>query len=377
MIAAAIAALATSQVPAGPSGDAVAVVRLAPLGTDPGKVSILTEVLSGEIAKLPGHRLVPPGDLAAAVKAANAEACTGAPVCALSIGRSAGAAKVVTGVVSGFRGMLILNVRALRVADATELNRVEQQIPETDALISAVRQAAYHLLRPDLWVGYLAVDTAPGARVSVDGREAGVTPLPGPVPLKPGASHAVVVTKEGYRKFSHFVDIVFDETLRVKIDLDSSTVQAALREIARPSTLSDREPVPLAAGPTWTRAACLGVLGAAATAAAVAGYFAIQRQAAARCLETTTGEARAACAAAIDPATGQTIVDPATNKPLAAAPDVLVDRVRTSATAANVLFAAAGGAVIAAGVLFFLGSGPSPSAVTLGPGPSLGIAGAF
>lgn len=64
----------------------------------------------------------------------------------------------------------------------------------------------------------LTIETEPSARVTVDGREAGTTPLPSPIELDPGR-HEIVVAKPGY----------VDDRQRVELSPGPNTVRAALK----------------------------------------------------------------------------------------------------------------------------------------------------
>lgn len=84
-------------------------------------------------------------------------------------------------------------------------------------------------LRP--FVGALDVRSAePGARVIVDGRERGTTPLTGPARVAVG-SHVVRVFKEGFFPFEARVDVAGGQTARVDAALHALTRSGRLRVV--------------------------------------------------------------------------------------------------------------------------------------------------
>jgi hypothetical protein len=97
-----------------------------------------------------------------------------------------------------------------------------------------------HLLAPERYVGALEIDASvPGAQVLVDGKPMGPTPIAGTiVGLSPG-QHALRLTKEGFADFEKFVDVRFDQTTLVRVDLGERVVRDVMyREGALPAPIS-------------------------------------------------------------------------------------------------------------------------------------------
>ncbi|RMG11556.1 MAG: PEGA domain-containing protein, partial [Deltaproteobacteria bacterium] len=213
-------------------GRRVAIHPLKPLGLDPETVANLEEVLRGEVAGVPGIRLI--GE-ARARKVADALGCDGSPPCLAVYAKKVGAAEVVHGVVAGLGDSYSI---ALKRVDrqGKVLARVDTEVGgEREVLIDGIRAAAYQLLRPDLYTGSLEiVGDVEGATLFVDGKPRGTLPLEAPLTgLKPG-QHAVKIVKKGYQDFDKFVDVRFRRTSVVEVDLASSTVSGVIYEEEAP-----------------------------------------------------------------------------------------------------------------------------------------------
>ena len=96
-------------------------------------------------------------------------------------------------------------------------------------LLSGLRAAAVKLLSPEHYIGALEVETGvDGAQVLVDGKVLGTTPIAGTiVGLAPG-QHALRLTKAGFADFEKFIDVKFDQTTVVQVDLAQRTVRGVM-----------------------------------------------------------------------------------------------------------------------------------------------------
>src|SRR5207237_413078 len=80
------------------------------------------------------------------------------------------------------------------------------------------RAAAYRLISPDSYVGKLALSVdVNGARIYLDGKLLGDSPR-APVAASVG-THALRVTHEQYRDFVRFIDVKFDATTKLDVNL--------------------------------------------------------------------------------------------------------------------------------------------------------------
>ena len=210
----------------------VAIHPLKPLGLDAETVANLEGVLRGEVERVPGIRLVPEvRSRAVAVELG----CDGKEACLAVYAKKLGAREVVHGVVAGLGEAYSI---ALKRVDRTGrvLGRVDAEVGgEREVLIDGIRAAAYRLLRPDLYTGSLEiVGDVEGAELYVDGEPRGTLPLDAPLTgLEPG-QHAVKIVKKGYDDFDKFVDVRFQRTSVVEVDLASNTVSGVIYQEEKP-----------------------------------------------------------------------------------------------------------------------------------------------
>ena len=205
----------------------VAVLGLSALGLPEDMRRNLELLLSNSIGTVRGLQLIPPLDvqmLLQAPKNADLALCGGGPDCAMRIGKVAGADVVVFGTCAAIGDSFSLNLRAIAVATGKEVGRQNVSVSGSrDQLIPEVRLAAYRLLAPSQLRGALLVDTdLDGVAISVDGKEAGVTPLPKPLDdLAPG-EHTVLVRRLGYAPLAQKLTIKPFQTTRLQLQLQKA-----------------------------------------------------------------------------------------------------------------------------------------------------------
>jgi hypothetical protein len=88
-------------------------------------------------------------------------------------------------------------------------------------------------------VGKLIIVTEPGARVSVDGRERGVAPLPGPISVAAGA-RTLRIVKAGRIPFEQRIEIAGGQERRVEAELPAAVDPVA----PKPEQKPERAPAP-------------------------------------------------------------------------------------------------------------------------------------
>ena len=97
-----------------------------------------------------------------------------------------------------------------------------------EELIAEVRVAAFRLVAPERLVGSIAIlSDVPEATVTLDGVDAGKTPLAQPLANLPMGVHKLTVTREGFTPFSEDVPVRFEKTTQVVVH------QAAVSEKAK------------------------------------------------------------------------------------------------------------------------------------------------
>ena len=136
---------------------------------------------------------------------------------------------VVTGTVGSLGDAYILNIKAIDVASAKTIQRIQTDPlrGSPDDLIEGVRVAAYRLLAPTQLHGALQIQSdLVGAAVELDSKSIGKTPLPnqgliGKLALGP---HKLKVSAPGYAPFETRVDVRFQKISQVVVRLIASDV---------------------------------------------------------------------------------------------------------------------------------------------------------
>ncbi|MCX5742045.1 MAG: PEGA domain-containing protein, partial [Proteobacteria bacterium] len=154
--------------------------------------------------------------------------CTGEEKCLAAIGKKLGVEVVVTGTVGALGDNYVLNIKAVDVATAKQLQRIQSDPlrGSPDELIESVRVAAYKLLAPTQIHGAIQIQTdLVGATVTLDGKALGKTPLSnlGVVSKLPLGKHALRVEASGYSPFEDQVDVHFQKVSQVVVRLLPST----------------------------------------------------------------------------------------------------------------------------------------------------------
>jgi hypothetical protein len=188
-------------------------------GPDLGPVQTL---VNAGVAGVPGVSLVPDKEMRAALRKAkrkDLESCDGADACLAELGKLVGAQVVVAGDVGELSGGLVAYLMAVDVGTGRELGSTTAVLDGDAATKQAeARAAAFRLLSPAAYVGKvaLAVDV-PGAVIYLDGKQLGKSPA-SPVAASVG-THALRVTHEKYRDYVRFIDVKFDATTKLDVNL--------------------------------------------------------------------------------------------------------------------------------------------------------------
>ncbi len=388
-------AVALAKAPAKPQR--VAVHPLRSLGLDADTVARLEDILRASVKRVPGVRAIPAARVRAAIDGKDGGVplhCGGKAGCLATLGQRLHADLVIYGAVGGLGDRYTITLRAVSAADGKVVQRASESVGgKREVLIDGITRTAYELLRPDLYVGSIRVKCpVAGAEVQIDGQDRGQTPLAHPITgLAPGR-HALKILKTGYSDFDKFVEVRFQRTTVVTIDLAGSAVSGVIyQQMPSPPlvaasgpgaragkgarTKADGDQDAAASGPGADTAAIagltpppvaeveapshalrwtgVGLLGAGAIAAGVGAYFGLQAQGTAKTLSTRFQQNG-----------GPTAADAADWKAMT-----------TQETMANVLFVA-GGVLAAAGggaLVFDVASGPSAppakvSVLPVGPG---------
>jgi hypothetical protein len=337
------------------SARTLAIWRLKPLGLDAATAGRLESLLRAEAGRITGFALQPHAVTEQRLTAhPELSACAGETACLCRIGRALQVDRLATGVIGALGDDYTFDLKLIDVATCRELRRINEALSgREDVLIGAVRQALYKLLAPSLVVGSLRIELpVPGARVEVDGRLVGETPLGGPVTdLRPGL-HRIRIHKAGFRDFTEDVPVRFQQSTRIRVDLAKSVLTGLTyeREARQPKpTASAPATIQREATPSGLRLAAWSTTGLAVLAAATAGVLGWRAWETERQIEDAAGAAEPY---------------------LSGEHRAVFDRGERYALAANVGWGVAGAAALTAAVLWIVDVAGNPTEAEASPEPA-------
>lgn len=245
----------------------IAVTGFDALGLDGERVARLEALFRMELDRLSRH----PMPSARAVKTTiqgsrELRRCSGENACLARIGQALGVDAVVSGSVAALGDSYILNIKVVNARSGDELQRLttDPLRGNPDELIEAMRVAAYRLLAPEQLLGSISVlSDMVGARVVLDGKEVGTTPLSRPIYKLPLGEHELRVEAKGYMPFTEKVEVRFQKTTRVVVRL--ATREGATGPDGAPLVRERAAPTPWYAS-TWF------YVGVGVVAGVVGGY---------------------------------------------------------------------------------------------------------
>ena len=190
----------------------IAVMDLAGRGVDEAAAGALTTEVGNTLTQLRVFRVITREDIKRLLQLEQTRArCTGRvdAACMAEIGGALGVDYLVYGEVAKFGRTYSLSLVMLDIGRARAVNRVNRKITDAANLLTETERATKRLVRPLLRNkrGFLVLNVdESGAKITVDGRLVGVSPLVGRLPLAMG-SHEVIVEKEGFLPWAQTVDV--------------------------------------------------------------------------------------------------------------------------------------------------------------------------
>ena len=173
--------------------------------------------------------------------------CDGEPGCLADLGQLVGAELAVFGEVGGLGRAHVIYLKLVDVASRREVRSTVLELGPDGAnrgvpADAEARAAATRLIAPGRYVGRLALDgNVAGASIFVDGALMARSPAR-PMSLAVG-SHALRVTHPEFRDFVRFVEVGFDTTARVAVDLRPyRPVAGDIRRTELPRAVSGPDP---------------------------------------------------------------------------------------------------------------------------------------
>jgi TolB-like protein len=190
----------------------IAVMDLAGRGVDEAFAGALTTEVSNTLATLRVFRVITREDVKRLLQLEQTkQQCTGAvdAACMAEIGGALGVEYLVYGEISKIADTYSISMVLLDIGKAQAANRVNKKIADARALLDETEVSTKLLVQPLLAdkKGYLIVEMREdGAKVTLDGRLVGITPLTGRLELAMGA-HEMVVEKEGFLAWAKTIDV--------------------------------------------------------------------------------------------------------------------------------------------------------------------------
>ena len=205
----------------------LAVWRFDALGIEPELVARLETLFRMELDRLDKQAMPSRRDIERAITG-DARECTGEDRCLAAIGKKLGVDVIVTGTVGQLGDNYVLTVKAVDVATAKSLQKIQSDPlrGQPDELIEGVRVAAYRLLAPGQLHGAIQVQTdVIGAEVRLDDAALGKTPLPenGVIRKLRLGKHSLSVTAPHGEPFHDVVEVHFQKISPVVVRLIPST----------------------------------------------------------------------------------------------------------------------------------------------------------
>lgn len=246
-----IGLLATlSASPALAAGVSIAVTDLKARGVDPVAAGALTTEVTNTLSQLGVFSVISGEDIKRLLTLeATRQACTGDAdaACLAEIGGALGVDYLVYGEVAKLGDTFSISLSLLDTARASAMGRANAKVERANALLTETERLAKVLVRPLLEAnrGFLVVQVSEaGAKIAIDGRLVGVSPLSERVQLAMGP-HEVVVEKAGFITAAQTADVTAN---KVKVDQvtlvpnqafigDYESTAAAVRGVAWATTV--------------------------------------------------------------------------------------------------------------------------------------------
>jgi TolB-like protein len=190
----------------------IAVTDLAARGVDPVAAGALTTEVTNTLSAMGVFSVISGEDIKRLLTLeATKQACTGSgdAACLAEIGGALGVDYLVYGEVSKLADTFSISLTLLDTAKAAAVGRANRKVDQASRLLSETEGVARVLVRPLLEQnrGALVLEVGErGAKVKIDGRTLGVTPLSRRVELSMGP-HEVSIDKAGFVPYARTVEV--------------------------------------------------------------------------------------------------------------------------------------------------------------------------
>ncbi len=190
----------------------IAVTDLKARGVDPVAVGALTTEVTNTLAQLGVFSVISSEDIKRLLTLeATKQACTGDAdaACLAEIGGALGVDYLVYGEVAKLGDVFSVSLSLLDTARATATGRANAKVDRANQLLTETERLAKVLVRPLLEAnrGFIVIQVSePEAKIAIDGRLVGVSPLSERTQVAMGP-HEVVVDKPGFVTAAQTVDV--------------------------------------------------------------------------------------------------------------------------------------------------------------------------
>jgi hypothetical protein len=220
-----LAMLLLLGVSAAPGGQRLAVLELKPLGASPDLAHTLTGVIAEEAGKIPGFLAISQEEIGAMLGLERQKQMLGCgnESCLAEIGGALGARKVISGSLGKVGVSFVLQLELVDTSRAKVLDRESKTVTDQGDLLMAARDLTHRLLTGTALdtTGKIKLAITPeGAKVLLDGKAVGTTPLAAPLPMEEG-KHKILIEKDGYVSYEATVEAVRGQTLFNEVQLVS------------------------------------------------------------------------------------------------------------------------------------------------------------
>jgi hypothetical protein len=201
------------------------VAPLTPLGITPKEAAKVRRWVSAAVTGVPGHRWLTRSRLDRLLSQPRYRECGSQPTCLGGLAKKLGARVVISGEVGSLSGAYMTYLRL--VNDDGELVRSISGVldPRKPGLRDATQELVVRLLVPRRHVGSITVKVdVPNAWIYLNGQRIARSPT-APISV-PVGTHALRVTHESYRDFVRFVEVGFNDNVKVSAGLRAYPVKA-------------------------------------------------------------------------------------------------------------------------------------------------------
>ncbi|MEZ4271383.1 MAG: PEGA domain-containing protein [Myxococcota bacterium] len=212
---------------------AVAVLPLHGIDIDDELRDAIERALLREIDVTEGMQAVSPRDVLADLNSYDLKPyCNGNTRCVALAGRYARAQLALEARIAALGGTLSISMRLVDSQTGEERARVADplsDIPSTRA--QELHRLAVQLLTPELYVGTLQITSSDvGAEVYVDDKLVGSIPLNQPLTGLKAGPHILRMHKPGFSELYRFVDVIYNRSSTINIDLKNNTISGVIVE---------------------------------------------------------------------------------------------------------------------------------------------------